>query len=64
MSEIANLIAVALTGDEDPAWEAVQALRVRGDGEVFEAASNLFRSSSANSASGSSATVCFFPVTA
>lgn len=47
MSEIADLIAVALTGDDDPAWNAIRALQERGDTEVFEASSSLLRSASA-----------------
>ncbi len=43
-----ELLAVALTGDEDDdrAWDAVWKLRERGDASVFEAASALLRSPS------------------
>lgn len=46
MSEIADLIAVALTGEDEPAWNAIRKLQERGDAEVFEAAANLLRSAS------------------
>ena len=46
MCEIAELIAVALTGDEEPAWNAIRKLQERGDAEVFEAAANQLRSAS------------------